>query len=107
MKRLDNKFVTVISTFCVINPISDVQRWSETSKTKINVLRPNSIGLYNKGMGGVDLIDMLVGLYRVDIRGKQYYLRIIFQLSDVCIVNAWILYKRHLNQLSVGKILKR
>lgn len=51
-------------------------------------------------MGGVDLHDMLVELYRVDIRVKRYYLRIIFHIIDMCVVNAWLLYRRHFKQLS-------
>lgn len=38
---------------------------------------------------------MLVELYRINIRSKRFYLRIIFHLIDVCVVNAWLLYRRH------------
>lgn len=52
-------------------------------------------------MGGVDLHNMLVELYRTDIRVKRYYLRIIFHLLDMCVVNAWLLYRRHCKQLNL------
>lgn len=44
-------------------------------------------------MGGVDLADMLLALYRIDRRSKKYYNRIIFYLFGVCTTNAWTLYK--------------
>lgn len=99
VKWLDNKCVTVISTFCGIEPVKDVKRWSVSSKEYIDVKKPNIIDVYNNGMGGVDLMDMLVELYRVDIRGKRFYLRIIFHLIDICVVNAWLLYRRHVEQI--------
>ena len=34
---------------------------------------------------------------------ERYYLRIIFHILDMCVTNAWILYKRHMKQLSVVK----
>jgi hypothetical protein len=40
-------------------------------------------------MGGIDLMDMLVELYRIDLKAKRYYLRIIFHLIDIAVVNSW------------------
>ncbi|KAF0706038.1 Uncharacterized protein FWK35_00033631 [Aphis craccivora] len=54
-------------------------------------------------MGGVDLHDMLVEIYRIDIRSKRFYLRIIFHLIDMAVVNSWILYRRHCKQLGIKK----
>jgi hypothetical protein len=53
-------------------------------------------------MGGVDLQDMLVALYRTNIRVKRYYLRIVFHLLVMC-VNAWLLYRRHCSQRGFTK----
>ena len=50
-------------------------------------------------MGGVDLVDMLVSLYRISIRSKKYYLKIVFHFIDLSIVNGWLLYRRHCLQL--------
>lgn len=64
----------------------------------MEVPRPLIVAEYNRFMGGVDLNDMLVALYHIDIRSKRYYLRIIFHLIDISIVNAWLLYRRHCNK---------
>ena len=37
----------------------------------IEVIQPNIIRLYNKGTGGVDLMDGLLGSYRPMIRAKN------------------------------------
>ncbi|CAF1130955.1 unnamed protein product [Rotaria magnacalcarata] len=49
-------------------------------------------------MGGVDLLDMLISLYRINIRSVKYYMKIIFHLIDLSLVNAWLLYRRHCSQ---------
>jgi hypothetical protein len=49
-------------------------------------------------MGGVDLHDMLVQLYRTNIKNRRFYLRIIFRLINMACVNAWLWYSRHSNQ---------
>jgi hypothetical protein len=41
-------------------------------------------GERNCHMGGVDLRDMLVALYRTNIGVKRFYLCIVFHLLDVC-----------------------
>jgi len=69
-------------------------------KKKVDVPRPASIGEYNSYMGGIDLHDMLVEVYRVNIRVKRYYLRIVYHLLDMCVVNSWLLYRKHCKQLN-------
>lgn len=60
--------------------------WPVTEKTKIDVPRLAYIGKYNTYMGGIDLHDMLVEFYRVDIQVRRFYLRIIYHLLDLCVV---------------------
>ncbi|CAH0718321.1 unnamed protein product, partial [Brenthis ino] len=50
---------------------------------------------YNTDMGGVDLADMLIALYRTPFRGHRWYLPIFSQMLDICVNNAWLLYRRH------------
>lgn len=94
VKWYDNKPVHIISSFEGIEPINAVQRWSVKENRYIEVTRPYIVDCYNKNMGGVDLSDMLVAIYRIDIGTKQYYLRIFYALIDTCIVNAWLLYRK-------------
>lgn len=90
---LDNSLVHVISSYAGKNPESETERFSRKEKRKIIIKRPFSIDLYNKHMGGVDLMDSLVALYRNDVRNKRWYMRIFYHMLNVTVVNGWILWK--------------
>lgn len=96
-KWFDNRSVHVASSYAGIDPIENVKRWSSMQRRYIEVPRPNIVKVYNKNMGGVDLNDMLVSLYRTKLGVKRFYLRIVYHLMDICIVNAWLLYRRDCN----------
>lgn len=104
-KWYDNKFVHIISNYKGPYPTDIVKRWSVGVKSKIDVVRPASVLEYNSFMGGIDLHDMLVELYRIDIRVKRFYLRIVYHVIDMCTVNAWLLYRRHCKQMNIKKTL--
>lgn len=46
-------------------------------------------------MGGVDLLDSMLGLYRIGIRSKKWPNKIFFHFLDLCVVNAWILWRKN------------
>ena len=52
-------------------------------------------------MGGVDLVDMLIALYRCKVKTKRWYILLIFHAIDIAKVNAWLLYRRFCDQLSI------
>lgn len=90
----DNKIVTVMSTYVGSNPTIEVSRFSRKDKKHVTVQCPQAIKVYNNYMGGVDLLDSMLGYYRIQIRSKKWYLRIFFHLIDLYCVNAWILWRR-------------
>jgi hypothetical protein len=57
-------------------------------------------------MGGVDLSDMLVALYRTGLKTHKWYMAVFSQLLDICINNAWLTYRRDCNQLKEKKIMR-
>ena len=57
---------------------------------------------YDNSMGGVDLSDMLISLYRTPIKTKGWYLKVLFHCVDIVTVNAWHIYCRDCNQLKVA-----
>jgi hypothetical protein len=99
----DNNVVTCLSTLSGCESTDLVKRWSSSQKQHIQVKRPNVIKMYNAYMGGVDLIDMLVSLYRINNRSKKYYMKIIFHLIDLSIVNGWLLYRRDCSHIKLQK----
>ena len=80
-----------------------VQRWDSKRKQDIQVQSPHIVASYNRSMGGVDLANMLIALYRTKIMTKKrWYLKIIFHIVDICKVNGWLLYCRHCKQNSIA-----
>ena len=69
----------------------------------INVQCPEVVREYNKSMGGVDSSDMLISLYRTQVKTKIWYIKVLFHCIDIAKVNAWLLYKRHCMQLERPK----
>ena len=68
------------------------------------MLYPDMVKKYNESMGGVELDNMLISLYCVDIRTrKRWYLKIITHLVNIYNVNGWWLYRRCSEQLRVLK----
>lgn len=89
----DNKCVTLLSTLSGKLPETEVRRYDKKNKTRTSVPCPNIVGVYNKHMGGVDLLDAHIARYRVVMRSKKWYFKMFYHFLDVAIVNAWILYK--------------
>ncbi|XP_064483045.1 piggyBac transposable element-derived protein 3-like [Ornithodoros turicata] len=94
VKWMDNRSVHLLSTFVGGFPTSQVQRWDKKTRQKVLVTCPAAVSEYNKFMGGVDLLDSLIALYRTRIRSKKYYMRIFFHMLDFVCVAAWLWYKR-------------
>ncbi|KAK1882233.1 PiggyBac transposable element-derived protein 2 [Dissostichus eleginoides] len=54
-------------------------------------------------MGGVDLLDSLIALYRTKIRSRKWYHKIVFHMMDFTLVNAWLLYRRDCKDCGIPK----
>ena len=103
VKWLDNNAVHIASNYVGVEPLGAVERWSPTEKKRMNIQCPQVILRYNKGMGGVDLADMFISLYRINMKTRRWYIKIFWHLVDIAKVNAWILYRRHRKQLEIPK----
>ena len=57
VKWKDNKVVSVASNKARAKPLKYARRWDRITKKHMEIQVPNSISLYNKHMGGVDLFD--------------------------------------------------
>ncbi len=97
----DNKPVCLLASFVGAGEPEFCLRFDKKKMVRIQVACPLIVKEYNKFMGGVDLCDMFMALYRIDRRSKKYYHRIIYYLISVCCCNAWIIHK--INQKFLGK----
>ncbi|KAF2889292.1 hypothetical protein ILUMI_16881 [Ignelater luminosus] len=90
----DNKIVTLVSSFTGQLPVQEVVRYDRKQNKKVTVACPNLVKEYNRHMGGVDFLDSLIGMYKIRLRTKKWYMRIFYYLIDMTIVNSWLLYRR-------------
>jgi len=102
VRWFDTKSVNVLSSFAGCLPVGKAKRWFRNEMVFKEIDRPHVIEVYNKHMGGVDLLDSFIGLYRnYRLRSEKWYHRILFHFIDSTIVNAWLLYRRALAQKNI------
>ena len=89
----DRKLVTVASTLYPANPTDNVERWNSSQNKKVTVERPYVVKMYNKGMGGVDLVDQYVASYKNDLKSMKWYKKFFYFFLDLSIANAYACYK--------------
>ena len=85
----DNKIVSVINTISSPDSTTTVKRTSKDG-TQAQIACPESIKLYNKYMGGVDLADARRKIYSCSRRSKKWWHRLFYYLLDVSVVNSFI-----------------
>lgn len=94
IKWMDNNLVILASTSYGVFPTSLVRRFSRKEKKVLQVPQPHLIAMYNKHMGGTDVMDENVSRYRISIRSKKWWWCLFTWLLDVAIENAWTLHKK-------------
>ena len=80
-------------TFAGVNPVSELSRFDRKKMQRVQITCSNDVKVYNRHMGGVDLLDSHLGRHRNKMRSKKWYMRIFYHMLDVAMVNAWILFK--------------
>lgn len=98
----DNKPVRLLSTYVGVKkfrtreslPHSKSIRWDRKAKRQVDVDCPYIIKEYIQHMGGVDLVDGLLGRYHIRMKTKKWTNRIFYHMLDVLMVNAYILHQR-------------
>ena len=88
----------MLTTFEAVEPIKQVRRWDKKDRKEIFVECPSAVTIYHKNMGGVDLLDGFLSYYRIPVRSKKWYHRLIWHFFDLCIVQSWILYKKDVTE---------
>lgn len=90
----DNKNVNLLSAYVGSKPTTTKRRYGRHGKKYKDITSPQSVDVYNQHMGGVDLLDSMLGYYRIHLRSRQWYKRIFFHMVDMCLVNTWLLWRR-------------
>jgi len=85
----DNKAVYMASNQHGATTTGTCRRFSRVERKHVQVPIPAMYREYNKGMGGVDLLDSMVALYRVPFRVKKWWWPYFPWSLSVSAVNAW------------------
>ncbi|XP_046684860.1 piggyBac transposable element-derived protein 2-like [Homalodisca vitripennis] len=88
----DNDSVMLGSTLCGVVPMESIKRYDRKAKKYIDVPCPQIVKVYNKHMGGVDLMDSHIGRHHIRLRSRKWYFRMFYHMVDMAVVNAWILH---------------
>ena len=92
----DSKRVLVGSNHIGVEPKLTLKRWDKVKQCRVDVTAPQIINHYNKFMGGVDSMDMLLALHPIPFKSKRWYSRIIWRILDVMVINSWIIMNSRL-----------
>lgn len=93
-KDRGKKCVVIAGTMTKITDRTTVKRMTKEG-SRVDIACPQSIANYNKNMGGVDLFDQLHSNYSIAWKSRRWWLKLLFYFIDASIVNAYILYKIH------------
>ncbi|XP_039291681.1 piggyBac transposable element-derived protein 3-like [Nilaparvata lugens] len=93
----DNQVVTLGSTLCGALPMDKIRRYDRKNKTFHEIPCPKIVKVYNKHMGGVDLMDAHIGRHHISMKSKKWYFRLFYHLVDMAVVNSWILFSAKQN----------
>ena len=74
--------------------VPSIERWNKKNHKITTIPCPQIIKEYNLHMGGVDLMDSHLGRLKIVLKSRKWYIRIFYHLLDICMVNAWLLFKR-------------
>ena len=99
----DNNVVHMLSSAYDWKGDVTLRRWDKTSQQMLNFNCPLSIIQYNHSMGGVNLLDFLMSLYRIHIKSRKWTLRVIFHFIDLCVVVSYQMYIRDCKLSKVDK----
>lgn len=89
----DNSLVNVVSNKVGVNPIQIAQKWSRAESKQVQIPQPFLTRHYNQTMGSVDRTDQNVDKYRIAIRSKKGWGSLFAYCLDLCIQQAWHLYR--------------
>ena len=85
----DNAAFTIGSNFERMNPVGKAKRWSKRERKYATIPQLALVNIYNQRMGGMDILDKLLGSYRPKLRNKKWYWNLFVNTLNVAIVAAY------------------
>ncbi|ENN81371.1 hypothetical protein YQE_02226, partial [Dendroctonus ponderosae] len=95
VKWFDNKPVNLASSCMGVEPEGSCRRWSKSERKYIDIKQPAIVKNYNAFMGGVDLLDRVIGKYSMRNRTNKWTIRTIFHFIDFSVAAGWLEYREN------------
>ena len=89
----DISIVTIGANFRKVTPVDKVSRWVKV-EGKVSVDQPKFISEYNKGMGGVDLLDILLWSCRANLCSKRWFWPLFANALNIAVVASFKIHKK-------------
>ena len=90
LKWSDKRDVSMLTT---VNTPAIVNTSKKHYATGEFVRKPECVVSYTKNMGAVDKTDMQISLTECTRKTRKWYRKLFFHLIDMCLYNAFVLYK--------------
>lgn len=84
--------VNVASNTLTHQPLNKLKHHVKGENEQVHVMQPHLIHQYNQFVGGVDLLDWLLGAYRPSIKAKKWWFPLFANAVNVSVVAAWRLF---------------
>ena len=92
VKWHDSALVSLASNYHTHQPVQTANRRVASAVARIT--QPMLVSQYNRGMGGLDVLDRMLAQYRPTIRAKKWWWPLFAHGVNLSIVAAWRLYQR-------------
>lgn len=106
VKWRDNKTVSFASNYVGTTPQGSCKRRVKGQKAKMDIPRPKIADDYNANMGGVDLLDRIIGLYRIQLGSRKWYWPIVKNFIEVSLFNSWRIHQEVGGKLSYLQFIR-
>ena len=94
MRWRDKRDVGMLTTVHTASIVDTNKKHHETGQP---IRKPECIDSYNKNMGAVDKTDMQISFTECTRKTRKWYRKLFFHLVDLCLYNAYVLYKVNTN----------
>ena len=95
MERFEKNVIRFESCRCRTK--NEIKKLRQRKKCRVDVVTPQIINNYNKSMGEVDTMDMLIALYPILFKFRRWYSIIIWRILDSMVINSWIIVNSRLS----------
>lgn len=94
VKWFDTRPVHLASSVTGSQPEGECKRWSKPDAKYIQVKQPAIVKFYNAKMGGIDLLDRVIGKYPMRYRTNKWTIRAIYHFIDFSVAAGWLMYRK-------------